>query len=260
MTRLVVIAMLCASAVAAAQPAVRGADTTKASAAYARGSRQYAEGDYRAAAASFLEAHAADPDPAYLFNIGQAFRFAHDCVQAARYYREFLGAVSSAPNLDKVRGYLAEMDACVRGEPAPPTPSTLPSAPTSPPPAPPSARAAPAAPDDSGATRRVGGLALGGAGLAAVGVGIWFQHDVAYFEDRSHRCTREAPCPAAQVAHWDDRGHLASVVAITAYAAGGAALVGGAALYLFGRRRDAEPPVAIAPAPGGALVTAGFAF
>src|SRR5262249_19343038 len=81
-----------------------------------------------------------------------------------------------------------------------------------------------------------------------------------YFEDRSHRCSTATPCTAAQVMHWDDRGHTASVLAVAAYAAGGAALVGGTALYLLGRRRDAEPPIAIAPAPGGALVTAGFAF
>lgn len=258
--QLVWIGVLCASAVAAADPAVRGSDTAAASAAYARGSRQYAEGDYRAAAASFLEAYAADPDPAYLFNVGQAFRFAHECTQAARYYREFLGAVTRAPNLDKVRGYLAEMDACARTER--PTPTLMPPVASAPPPPapPPAVVATPAAADDPGARRRLIGLGLGGAGLAAVGVGIWFHHDVGYFEDRSHRCTREAPCTAAQVAHWDDRGHLASVVAITAYAAGGAALVGGTALYVLGRRRGAESPVAIAPTPGGALISTGFAF
>lgn len=251
MTRLALIAALCACGVAAAAPTdpALAPDKAKASAAYARGRAQYAATDYRAAAASFLEAYAADPDPGYLFNAGQAFRFAGDCAQAARAYRQFLGAVSSAPNLDKVRGYLDEMDACVRRQlPPPPAPPPAPSAAPS------------AAPDDPGATRRHVGLALGGAGLAAVGAGVWFHHDVLYFEDRSHRCTAMAPCTAAQVAHWDDRGHTASVLAVAAYAAGGAALVGGAALYLLGRRLDAEPPIAVAPAPGGALVTTGFAF
>jgi tetratricopeptide (TPR) repeat protein len=253
-TRLALIAALCAYGVAAAAPTdpAPDPDKAKASAAYARGRAQYAATDYRAAAASFLEAYAADPDPGYLFNAGQAFRFAGDCAQAARAYRQFLGAVSSAPNLDKVRGYLDEMDACVRRQlPSPPPPP--PTSPTSPaPPAPPE--------DDPGATRRHVGLALGGAGLAVVGAGVWFTHDVLYFEDRSHRCTAMAPCTAAQFAHWNDRGHTASNLAVTAYVAGGAALVGGAALYLLGRRRDAEPPIAVAPAPGGALVTAGFAF
>ena len=193
-----------------------------------------------------MEAYAADPDPGYLFNAGQAFRFAQDCAQAARYYRQFLGAVSSAPNLDKVRDYLNEMDTCVHLQ--------------QPPPPPPSPPAPPAAPDDPGATRRHVGLALGVAGLAAVGAGAWFHHDVLYFEHRSRSCSATAPCTAAQVAHWDDRGHTASVLAIAAYATGGAALVGGTALYLLGRRRDTEPPVAIVPTPGGALVTAGFAF
>jgi tetratricopeptide (TPR) repeat protein len=248
-TRLALIAALCACGVAAAAPTdpAPAPDKAKASAAYARGRAQYAATDYRAAAASFLEAYAADPDPGYLFNAGQAFRFSGDCAQAARYYRQFLSAVSSAPNLDKVRGYLDEMDACVRRQlplPPPPPPPATP-----PPPA-----------DDPGAMRRHVGLALGGAGLAAVGAGVWFHHDVLYFQDRSHRCTMELPCSGAQVMHWEDRGRTASILAVTAYAAGGAALIGGTALYLLGRRRDAEPPIAVAPAPGGALVTTGFAF
>jgi tetratricopeptide (TPR) repeat protein len=243
MTRLVLIAALCACGVAAAQPGP-APDKAKASAAFARGRAHYAAGDYRAAASAFLEAYAGDPDPGYLFNAGQAFRFAGDCPGAAHYYRQFLAAVSSAPNLDKVRGYLAEMDACTgRQLPPPPSPPT---------PA--------AAPDDPGTTRRHVGLALGGAGLAAIGAGVWFHHDVVYFENQSHRCTAMAPCTAAHVMHLDDRGHIASVLAVAAYATGGAALFAGTALYLLGRRRDAEPPIAIAPAPGGALVTAGFAF
>lgn len=249
MTRLALIAALCVCGVAVAAPTdpAPAPDKATASAAYARGRAQYAAADYRAAAASFLEAYAADPDPGYLFNAGQAFRFAGDCAPAARSYRQFLGAVSSAPNLDKVRGYLDEMDACVHRQQPPP-------------PSQPPGLTVPAAPDDPGATRRHVGLALGGAGLAALGAGVWFHHDVLYFEDRSQRCMAAAPCTAAQVAHWDDRGHTASVLAVAAYAAGGAALAGGTALYLLGRRRDAEPPIAIAPVPGGALVTAGFAF
>jgi hypothetical protein len=260
MTRLALIAVLCVCGVAAAQPAGSAPDKAKASAAYARGRAQYAAGDFRAAAASFLEAYADDPDPAYLFDIGQAFRFAHDCVLAARYYRQFLGAVRSAPNLDKVRGYLDEMDACVhRQTPSPPiTPPPTPPPPRPPTPAP--RTPAPTVADDPGATRRHVGLALGGVGLAAIGAGVWFHHDVLYFQDRSDGCTRAVPCTGTQAMHWDDRGHTASVLAVAAYAAGGAALVGGTALYLLGRRREPEPPVAIAPAPGGALVTAGFAF
>jgi hypothetical protein len=227
--RLVLIAALCACGVAAAQPAGPVPDKAKASAAFARGRAHYAAGDYRAAATAFLEAYAADPDPGYLFNAGQAFRFAGDCPGAAHYYRQFLGAVSSAPNLDKVRGYLDEMDACT-GRQLPPPPA---------PPSPPLA-----APDAPGATRRHVGLALGGAGLAAIGAGVWFHHDVIYFENRSHRCTAAAPCSAAQVANWDDRGRTASVLAVAAYATGGAALFAGTALYLLGAtpsRRSRSP-------------------
>lgn len=113
--KLAIAILLCAFGVATAQPA-----KDKAAAAYAEGQRRYNAGEYRPAAAKFLEAYGHDADPAYLFNIAQSYRFAHDCAQAARYYRRFLAAVASAPNRAKVRGYLDEMDACVRREAKPP--------------------------------------------------------------------------------------------------------------------------------------------
>jgi tetratricopeptide (TPR) repeat protein len=257
--RLALCVLLCSLGVAHAQTPTQTAAKATATDAYREGQRRYAAGEYAAAAAGFLAAYDADPDPVYLFNAAQAFRFAGDCVQAASYYRRFLSTVASAPNLDRVRANLDEMDACAKRL-APPQPSA---APHSPPPstAPPVTATAPAPPrGDPGATRRHIGLALGAGGLAAAAVGVWFHHDVGYFEQRVADCTPARPCSAEQVDRWNDRGHRASTVAIASYSVAGAALVGGAALYLLGRADTGERSVAIAPTRGGAMIAAGGAF
>lgn len=256
--RLAICVLACLLGVAHAQTPAQTAAKATATDAYREGQRRYAAGEYAAAAARFLTAYDADPDPVYLFNAAQAFRFANDCGQAATYYRRFLAAVTSAPNLDRVRANLDEMEACAKRLPPPPRPP--PSAP--PPSAPPPVTAAPPAPprDDPGATRRHIGLALGAGGLAAVAVGAWFHHDVGYFEQRVADCTPARPCSAEQVDRWNDRGHRASTVAIASYSVAGAALVGGAALYLLGRADSGERSVAIAPTRGGAIIAAGGAF
>lgn len=243
---------------------VAHADTTAkaaAAAAYREGQRHYAAGDYPVAAARFLDAYDVDPDPVYLFNAAQAFRFAEDCVQAANYYRRFLAAVVSAPNLDRVRANLDEMDACVKRLAQPPPPPSPPAVPE--PAAAPTAPATPTLPPpaiDGGRRleRRIG-IALGVAGLVAAGAGVWFQHDVGYFEHRVAGCVPARPCTAGAVDRWNDRGNRASLAAIGSYSVAGAALVGGATLYLLGRSSSAER-IAIVPAPGGALIGARGAF
>ena len=240
---------------------------TTAAAAYREGQRHYAAGEYPAAAASFLDAYDADPDPVYLFNAAQAFRFANDCAQAATYYRRFLAAVVSAPNLDRVRANRDEMEACAKrlASQPPPTPApTPPAAPPVTPPSPPAPAPAPLPPTttdhDGGTTQRRIGLALGATGLAIAAAGVWFHHDVGYFEQRVAGCVPEHPCTADQVDRWNSRGHRASLVAISSYSVAGAALIGGATLYVLGRSATTERSIALAPTAGGALVTARGTF
>ncbi|MBA3451722.1 MAG: hypothetical protein H0T42_01345 [Deltaproteobacteria bacterium] len=75
---------------------------------------KFKSGDYAGAVEKFKLAYQLDADPGYLFNVAQAYRLAKDCASSADYYRQFLEKVPSPPNLDQVKGWLADQEACVR--------------------------------------------------------------------------------------------------------------------------------------------------
>ena len=108
--RVLVLLVLCAG-VAAAQP-VDPAAKARADAAYAEGSQAYTAGDYVTAARKFEDAYAAVPDPAYLFNIGQAYRQSKDCVKSAASFRELIKLVPTASNIDQAKDLLREQEVC----------------------------------------------------------------------------------------------------------------------------------------------------
>jgi hypothetical protein len=242
---------LLALAIVAGLTAAAAADDAdpkaKAAAEFAEGQRLYDANLYPAAAAKFKAAWALDPDPAYLFNIAQALRFAKQCGEAGDYYRKFLAQVTSAPNLDKVQEYLAEVDACAKAQ------QLLP--PQQPPPPPPPVH------ERSDSKR---GLVIAGAGLVAVGVGIWFHWDAHYFTGRhdsyNATCSVQTPCMASELTYLDDKGHHAQTFAIVFDSVGVAALAAGAMLYVFRDRGGEQPPVAVSPMRGGGMVTTGWRF
>lgn len=238
--------------IATVAPAAAEPDRERASAAFAAGHDRYAAGDYIGAAHAFEEAYRFDPDPAYLFNIAQAFRLGGGCAEASRYYRKFLSELPAAPNRDDVDGYLQETDACVVKQAASKPPLL---APQPPPPSPRVTR---------GDVRlRLAGLATGFVGAVSLGVGVAFHRKVRQDQRDADGLCVEDPCAwdgtvDAQQDKLDSQGSRHSAIAITAYTAGGIALLGGAALYFVGTR--VERRVAIAPARGGAVATFGLAF
>jgi hypothetical protein len=112
MTRTLVCVLTLAAGLAARE--ARAQPKAEASARFAEGASKYDAADYLGAADKFKDAYASDPDPSYLFNIAQAYRFANDCADAADYYRRFLVAVSQPPNVDKVKGWLRDEEMCAR--------------------------------------------------------------------------------------------------------------------------------------------------
>ncbi len=93
-------------------------DRVKQSAARAAAEEHYKKaialynGDqFRAAVDEFKKANAANPDPLYLYNIAQSFRFAGDAPRALDYYEQFLKAAPDTPLRAAVAARVAELKA-----------------------------------------------------------------------------------------------------------------------------------------------------
>jgi len=196
---------------------------------YATGQRLYAAHDYLGAAKHFEAAYRLDPDPAYLFNIAQAYRLGDDCAHAAEWYQRFLDRAQDPPNAAEVRSQLEQQRACAKQK------ALL--APKQPPPPP----AQPAA--GTRDTKRTLAYVAGGVGVAALAVAGVFTWDGNYLVDaRDQRCNPEHTCPDPVFEDYERRGKRANVIAATSYAVGGAAIAGGVALYLLSRSRLAIVP------------------
>ncbi|MBA3393318.1 MAG: tetratricopeptide repeat protein [Deltaproteobacteria bacterium] len=96
---------------ASAQP-VDPETKARADAAFAEGTAAFDASDFVRAALDFEEAYGLVPDAAYLFNIGQAYRFGKECVKATAAYQKFIELVPDAPNVDKAKLHLQEVKVC----------------------------------------------------------------------------------------------------------------------------------------------------
>lgn len=118
---------------------------------FQKGTTLYELSKFHEAAAEYEEAYQAKPDPALLFNIGQAYRLAGESEAALRSYRSYLHKVPDAANRAEVEGYIERLQKAIDEHKATPPAATTPApAPTPPPPttatAPPSNQALVASP------------------------------------------------------------------------------------------------------------------
>jgi tetratricopeptide (TPR) repeat protein len=241
-TRIATVALLLAIAArASAQPAPAGAPGDVEIA-----KRLYAAGDYAGAAERFVRAYTVNPQPAYLFDAAQAYRFAKDCPNAAKYYRQFIEVAqrAQAQNLDKVKGYLAEMEACAKPAAAQPAPAPV-------------VEPAPVIVIDSdpGRGKRQLGLAIGGAGIAGLATGAIF---TAVVKSDEITCSTANPCSYTQLRKANNDGSRHEHYEIAAYAIGTGALAAGIVLYMLGRQHGDESPVTVAPTRNGAALSFSF--
>lgn len=237
-----------------------------ADAVYAEGQQSYRAGQYLDAASRFESAYALDPDPAYLFNVAQAYRLGNACAKALAAYRKFLAIVPNPPNLATVQTYVGQAEACANQQaaPAPPAPPVTPApegpvdAPSPPPPAP-----------DSGRTQRWLGLGTIVVVGVAVAAGVYFTGRVGHYKTlREGVCegaTINNPCDwssvAGEAAGYESDGKAASRNAVLSYAVGGAAIIGGVALYMLGRSSgERAAAVTVIPTADGAVAVGAFRF
>ena len=251
---MVVVGLL--AGVATAQPAP---DKAAAQAAFVDGQERYAAGDYLPAAVKFEAAYAADPDPVYLFNVAQAYRLGNACSKAVRSYNRFLEAVPNPPNLDKVKQYLGEAEACAKAS-APPGPA-IPGGTTEPVAGNPPIPERPA-PEDPGRTKRwvgIGAILLGG---AAIGVGVYYATEASRLDGERADLQDECliiTCEAGYGDDLDEQGHRANIRSGVSLAVGGVAVIGGVVLFVLGRSSESSS-IAIVPTSGGAYAVGAFRF
>jgi tetratricopeptide (TPR) repeat protein len=256
--RALVVSVLLASSVAYAQP-----DKIKAEAAARDGQQRYQAGEFQLAAERFELAYQLDPDPAYLFNLAQAYRLGNSCAKAAAAYRKLLGIVSTGPNVAKVEQYVQQMDVCAKRQepvaPTPVTPSQPPSVEERPPP--------PAIVNNGGsATLRHAGIGVTTAGAIALVIGVVATKKVADLErDREALCANgcvweekmaEADMLNANGKTWQRRMQIA-------YIGGGIAVAGGLVMMWLARERTIEVGgvgVSLAPTADGAMAFGTLAF
>jgi len=90
------------------------ADTPNtARAHFEKGSTAYDLGQFREAAREYEIAYRLKSDPALLYNIGQAYRFAGDAAEALRAYKAYLRRSPEAPNRREVDAQIAKLQRLV---------------------------------------------------------------------------------------------------------------------------------------------------
>jgi tetratricopeptide (TPR) repeat protein len=254
-----------AAGTAAAQGTGTGTTPPTGTAAehYERGRRLYDVKEYAAAIEEFKAAYLIDADPIYLFNLAQAYRLSGDCKSAESYFAKFLKADPATTQRAKIEKLIAECTPAPTGD-TPPT-GTTDTPPTGTTDTPPTGTTdtsivvAPTAPPaDPGRSRRIIGLITAGVGVAALGIGTGLAIHVGGVEsDLETECV--AGCDWDDIRDRDSSARTKATLSTVMIVGGGVAVLGGAALYFWGRAMRTETPTyTIVPTADGAIATAAF--
>jgi tetratricopeptide (TPR) repeat protein len=234
-------------------PTARAGDNRRATAKahYETATRLYDIREYDKALVEYKSAYLAQPDPAFLFNIGQCHRKLGQNQQALNFFQEYLKKASpDDPNRSQVEARVRDIEAeaklkaeeaqaAAAATPAPaPAPEVVPPAPTPATAAVAAAPTAPAAsveqavpasatPAGSGRGLRIAGIACGAAGLASVGIGI-------YYYTRARSLSDSVTNSQTPKASDDQAGRDAQTMQWVFYGIGAGALATGTVLYLLG--------------------------
>jgi tetratricopeptide (TPR) repeat protein len=218
---------------------------------YQRGTTLYDLQRFAEAAREYEIAFEMKDEPALLFNIAQAYRFAGDNGKALGAFKAYLRRLPNAPNRAAVEARIADLQRLVeeqkKSQEAPPAETTQAGQkaiePQAPPVVAPSPQPASVTVEKRGRTKRIAGLAIGGVGIAGLILGATFvglassaNHDL------SHPAANTRFDPALE-----DRMKLDQSLGAAWFAIGGAAVVTGTVLYVLGRREDRPPRVSFSP-------------
>jgi len=241
-----VVALLLALATTA-----RADDVAHARDAAKKAVQHYNLAEWQQALDSFTEAYRAHEDPAFLFNIGQCHRQLGHVQEAITFYRSYLRNLPNAENRVEVRELISKLEATAAAESAtkkaPPQEPRPPSGAVATTPAPPLPAPAATTPttattpgstpatrfEDRGRSLRLAGIAVGAVGVAALVTGGALVGVAQSDADKLNSPSTGAIYDAGR----DDRAHAMWGSGIALIAVGGAAVVGGVALFVVGHRR-----------------------
>ena len=257
---------------------VRADEPNTAKAHFARGTMLYDLQRYDEAAKEYEAAYELKQDPALLFNIGQAYRFAGNYGKAIGAFKSYLRRVPGASNHDEVEGRIAEMEklqteqqksqekppggtiAPAPIEPKPPTaPETRVPVEAAPAPIPTAVPPGTERDQHAGRTLKITGIAVGAVGIAALGAGIAFAVLAqSAFNEINSPASGYVFNPSTQ-----DSIHTDQALETAFLAIGGAAVVTGVTLLVLGVRASHRAShLAFSPAlgPGRAGAVVRFTF
>ncbi len=218
------------------------ADQVDPAALEASGSKHFELAEYAAAIADFKEAFRMTDRPELLFNIAQAYRLANDCVQARTFYKTYLRRVPDAPNADKVKVRIDELEACANAAApaAPPTQPVTGPTPVAPPPV-----------STSRTWKTKTGFGAIGAGAIGVGLGVVFAaRGSSKASELRDACS--VACTSDTARELDEAGSAANRNAAIGLVAGGALLVTGVVLVVLDRPHAIERGPVVSVGANGA--------
>lgn len=225
-------------------------------------------GDHEKAVELYLQAYAIVPLPVLLTNVATEYQKLKKPVESLKYFCMYLKedptgqnasyATAQAKLLQFEAGNKDVTDETVCDPPKPKPEEVEPVAPVQQPP-PPETKVERT---DGGGTLRVAGIGLGVAGLASLGVGIYFGLKAKDISDQitNHPKTEEWP---AEIQELEEEGQAHENKQIIFMVAGGAVLVTGIALYVVGRsKKSSGESVTLVPTAtqqsAGLALTGGF--
>ena len=254
---LVILALAAPASAQSKQPTQQQINAAKQHFAAAEAAK--AKGDFKTAAVEYLAAYEQFNDPEFFFNVAEVYRLSNDDANALMYYQKYLeldpngrGAANARLNADALRRsiaakedaakHAAEAEAKRKAEEDAKrnAPAQQPVAQT--PPEQEVDEPEPVTPGAPGRTMRIAGIATGGAGVVAIGVGVLFGL-------KSKSISNElSEADMFDQARYDD-GKAAERNMYIFTGVGVAALAAGGVLYYLGHRAGAQVSDSVAVAP-----------
>lgn len=271
-TTVSVLACLATASSALAQPATTNAKNRQAGALVSKAFDKSEAGEHEAAIALFTDAYKILPNPVLLSHIGTELMKSGKLRDALQWFCQYLETDPNGPNAQYASSTARRLqiqlgnksgEACAKPRPEPPLPPPPAAEPVT---VPVSSVVLPPTtvePSDRGSsTLRYAGLAVGGVGILALGIGGWQGIEAQRITNQINERDGENEPWQADIRDLQARGQDYENRQIVLLISGGLLVAGGAVMYLLGRPsaeqpRD-KPVVGVTPTTNGVAISGRF--